>query len=541
MFSGEELWFSRAQFYGEARFERAQFGRIAMFDGVEFSEGANFDEAQFSNVWFEHAQFSRNAAFERARFNGLTLFDGAQFCDDALFDAEFGGPVLFDNVHFYGTASFGGAKFHQDAGFEGVKFRQAAGFEGAEFRGGTRLKDALFSAGAQFNGARFKHEVVLGPLTVGNLSLAGAVFEHPVGMEVTAVRMSCVGTSWRGGVTMRLNDARVSLQRARFAALSSVAGMYPVSAGSVLSAPKLTSLQEVNTANLAVTDVDLSLCYFVGAQRLDQIRLQGHCKFDSPPRGLRFGLAWPPVWWWSNRQTLAEERTWRATTRKYSGWFAASDTGSVPGGGPAASGIEAAVRAGTVTGTTESRSVGFPIEDAEDARSRLGGPQRDRRRLSTEGLGERLVPPELLVGLYRQLRKAQEDAKNEPGAADFYYGEMEMRRHAPTTPWPERLIVTAYWAISGYGLRATRALITLALLILASAALLRYTGFSGKAPSYVHSLLYAGGSVLSLDLAVRNLPHVLTAWGAVIRIMLRIAGPVCLALAALALRGRVKR
>jgi DNA invertase Pin-like site-specific DNA recombinase len=31
--------------------------------------------------------------------------------------------------------------------------------------------------------------------------------------------------------------------------------------------------------------------------------------------------------------------------------------------------------------------------------------------------------------IYRALRKAQEDKKNEPGAADFYYGEMEMRRH----------------------------------------------------------------------------------------------------------------
>jgi hypothetical protein len=35
-----------------------------------------------------------------------------------------------------------------------------------------------------------------------------------------------------------------------------------------------------------------------------------------------------------------------------------------------------------------------------------------------------------LAGLYRALRKAREDAKDEPGAVDFYYGEMEMRRYA---------------------------------------------------------------------------------------------------------------
>jgi hypothetical protein len=33
-----------------------------------------------------------------------------------------------------------------------------------------------------------------------------------------------------------------------------------------------------------------------------------------------------------------------------------------------------------------------------------------------------------LAALYRELRKGREDAKDEPGAADFYYGECEMRR-----------------------------------------------------------------------------------------------------------------
>ena len=66
------------------------------------------------------------------------------------------------------------------------------------------------------------------------------------------------------------------------------------------------------------------------------------------------------------------------------------------------------------------------------------------------------VRPERLATLYRQLRKAQEDIKDEPGAADFYYGEMEMRRHAQTAPAAERAIIWLYWLISGYGLRALR-------------------------------------------------------------------------------------
>ena len=158
--------------------------------------------------------------------------------------------------------------------------------------------------------------------------------------------------------------------------------------------PVLKSLRGSDAANLSITDVDLSQCRFAGARLLDQLRLEGRCMFDHPPRGVRTGWAWPPAWRWSSRQSIAEEREWRATTPKYAGW----------------------------------------------------------RDSSSAQIAE--VGPERLAGLYRQLRKAQEDAKNEPGAADFYYGEMEMRRHATTTPAGERAILWLYWLISGYGLRA---------------------------------------------------------------------------------------
>jgi hypothetical protein len=41
-----------------------------------------------------------------------------------------------------------------------------------------------------------------------------------------------------------------------------------------------------------------------------------------------------------------------------------------------------------------------------------------------------VLDPGQIAGLYRALRKGREDLKDEPGAADFYYGEMEMRRRA---------------------------------------------------------------------------------------------------------------
>ncbi|MER7198160.1 hypothetical protein [Streptomyces sp. CB01635] len=61
--------------------------------------------------------------------------------------------------------------------------------------------------------------------------------------------------------------------------------------------------------------------------------------------------------------------------------------------------------------------------------------------------------------VYRALRKGFEDGKNEPGAADFYYGEMEMRHRDRTgTTRAERGLLHGCWLLSGYGLRAVRAL-----------------------------------------------------------------------------------
>jgi hypothetical protein len=84
---------------------------------------------------------------------------------------------------------------------------------------------------------------------------------------------------------------------------------------------------------------------------------------------------------------------------------------------------------------------------------------------------EDLPSDEELINLYRSLRKAREDSKDEPGAADFYYGEMELRRLADHTPWAERFVLNLYWLVSGYGLRSMRALASLAAVIVGVKAL----------------------------------------------------------------------
>ena len=103
----------------------------------------------------------------------------------------------------------------------------------------------------------------------------------------------------------------------------------------------------------------------------------------------------------------------------------------------------------------------------------------------------------------------------------------------------ERGILTAYWLVSGYGLRAWRAVAWLAGVSALFAVAFHLVGFAipPRPVSYWTSLLYAFRATLSLT----NDEAKLTAWGELLQGVLRLTGPVLLGLALLALRGRVKR
>jgi len=99
--------------------------------------------------------------------------------------------------------------------------------------------------------------------------------------------------------------------------------------------------------------------------------------------------------------------------------------------------------------------------------------------------------------------------------------------------------LTAYWLVSGYGLRAWRAVAWLAGVSALFAVAFHLVGFAipPRPVSYWTSLLYAFRATLSLT----NDEAKLTAWGELLQGVLRLTGPVLLGLALLALRGRVKR
>lgn len=74
-----------------------------------------------------------------------------------------------------------------------------------------------------------------------------------------------------------------------------------------------------------------------------------------------------------------------------------------------------------------------------------------------EGIQPLKVDANTVEGVYRQLRTSLEASKAYSAAADFYYGEMEMRRMAAARPSIDRGLIALYKVTSGYGVRASRA------------------------------------------------------------------------------------
>jgi Pentapeptide repeats (9 copies) len=539
-----DAWFLGATFEGDAEFTgatfegdadfQATFQSDAGFDGATFRRGAGFDQAAFEgDAGFNKAIFEGDAGFNKAAFRGLARFVGATFRGDTEFEeaafqgearfveAKFEGLARFGWTVFHGEAKFVGATFRGDTEFEEANFQGDAGFGRATFQGNAGFRRATFQGNAAFHAVEFRHEARFnlvsfertrrfGPLLARRgLVLDDVLFAQPVEIEVSTIGLCCRRARFPAGVQFRLRWARVVLDDSDFPAPSILTGIPRLTsddlkererrvarawqrlmAGEISERPRLLSLQRANVTGLGLSNVDMPDCRFARAHNLDKLRLEADVSFATGPS--RAGRLSQGGW----RQVIAEERAWRAGRSR--GW--------APPWWP------------------------YWVGDSEPE----------------------ILNPGEIAGLYRALRKGREDIKDEPGAADFYYGEMEMRRraHRPRggnntrargASWGrvERIILTAYWLVSGYGLRAWRSLVWLAGITAALAVAFHLVGFvhPPKPDTYWTSLLYAFRATLSL-----TDPEVtLTAWGKFLQAVLRLTGPVLLGLAILALRGRVKR
>ncbi|WP_437115065.1 pentapeptide repeat-containing protein [Streptomyces flaveolus] len=444
------------------------------------------------------------------------------------------GDARFESATFKGTAGFVSATFRGDAVFESATFEGGAGFMSATFEHDARFESTTFEHDAGFESATFEHDArfelatfeeadSVGPsVCAGRVVLSGAKFGGPVTLSFAARRLECRRTRWSSTAEIRLRYTTVDFAHAVFEYPLTIAAEpdpFVLTDGRQLaedpfsSAPdpgvRVASLRGVDAAHLVLVDLDLSVCLFAGTVHLDQLRLEGACTFDTAPLAVHW-RRWPPVRF-TARRVLAEEHHWRASQR-----------GAVQGWNVA---ILGAGRAG-------------PLQ---------------------------------LAPVYRALRKAFEDGKHEPGAADFYYGEMEMRRHADDIPRSERGLLTAYWALSGYGLRASRALAWLGAAMLLTIVLLMAFGLAQDTPKQTATgTVPAGGGKVTFEIdkddpqnptgnrftgerfekalnvtlnsvVFRSSGQDLTTAGTYIEMTSRLTEPVLLGLAVLAVRNRIKR
>jgi hypothetical protein len=498
---------------------------------------------------FNRATFHGDARFDRVTFQGGADFEGATFHGDARFDrVTFQRGARFDRVTFHGDAGFHGATFQRGAWFERATFQRNAVFAGTTFHYAAWFGRATFQRDARFGGAAFQRARQLGPMLVRkSLRLDQAVFHERAQIEASAAAVCCKRTRFLAGVQLRLRWAQVVLDDADLAAPSILADapefqgleegrwaraierlrisrVHPRGSG-----PRLLSVRRADVAGLTVAGVDMHACRFAGAHHLDQLSIEEPA-FDYVPKG-----------WWAARHTIAEEHHWRALRRP-------DRHDSMP---PAA-----------------------PSGRADQARWYRPA-NRPPPWLETE------VPNAAQISaVYRSLRRGRENNKHESLAADFYYGEMEMRRHAKRTELhgarrhDHRQIATAseyvvlwlYWLVSGYGLRAWRALTALAVVVLLASGIFAFWGFAPQAepairavavnaqgaPTYAPQPVQQPAGLGELPTAIRFSAQATTALlrgpdrpltplGEWLDMALRLIGPVLLGLAVLSVRGRVKR
>jgi hypothetical protein len=528
-----------------------RFGTLRL-DHARFTGPVWWDRARFDGpVSFDNAHIDGYAGFRRVRFAALARFDGAQFTGPVRFDgARFDGHAVFRHTHFTGNAGFDHTRFAKHAVFTSAQFGAHAVFRHTQIAGPVWFDGAQVAGDLRWDQARLATATAVGPCTAATVSLAGTRFAHPVVIELETGTLTCDRARFDRGATLRLRYAHVSLDHVTFTGPSSVAGHpRPFRIGAdnrVVAAPAdhrhtwttraaqhrrpahgqrragpvedwtpaVMSVRGTDLAPLLLADVDLRWCRFAGARHLDALRTDGHSPVHSPPAGWHTGRAWPVLWRWTNRQVIAEEHAWRRQQgAKAAGWQP------------------------------------HPEPDASET-----------------------VQPQQLAVLYRSLRTAAESTHDHAAARDFSYGEMEARRRCG--PRRDRVLLTAYWLLSGYGQHASRTVAALGVLIACLTFLLLGYGLPadcgprpvtaprqmittqggastqdnpspprvplpehhGTTDRPITALRLALGSIVLQDSAQR-----LTPAGTWTVIAGRVMGPLLLALTALALRARFTR
>lgn len=361
----------------------------------------------------------------------------------------------------------------------------------SEFDAEVDFQDVVFEKEANFSQTSFTGARRLGPFRAnGAVHLDSVTFARRATIEAVASLLTCVDAKFQAGAQIYCGEGtKVILDGADFDSPSILAGRRlsvgfdiededpsdPATAqgdinNSAGALPILMSIRQANVGQLTIGSMDLRSCRFKGAHNLNGLRIDNDCSFAHVPSG----------GWRTSRELIAEERLWRCRAAKPSGkrihawhrWLA------------------------------DSRRADW----SRISYQRIEGDLSDVTPRAVE-----------VWSIYRSLRKGREDNGDSPGAADFYYGEMEMRKAhareevllhfsqhelgASIAASVEYGILFLYWLLSGYSLRAWRAIAALVILTLSSSLVILYFGLQPRidTESFGASFLYVIGVLVNLQ------------------------------------------
>lgn len=523
--------FRRAHFGDDADFERAKFGVRADFHSARFGARARFSHARFKSSQFFSAQFGSEASFSSAVFELKARFHNARFGARAGFTevsfraaSDFGGAYFGEKLQmakaqFAGQPRFVGATFGPRARLTSWRVRGDLDMRSAHFHGPMSLRGAQISENAIFDFAGFDGSVDMGAVRCGGSAFFGDVginaadrfgplhAAEKITFRSAIVRSPCAFSL--GGSLIDFSDARF-LAPLRITVSSGDVAMERLQNDSrlVLTVPQPIGVKSVPPRLISVRGADLASVVIAGVD-VKALRFQGAEGID----GLRIdsGIAFQhaPRGPRTHREVIAEEHALRAEANSNANW----------------------------------RPPATEQPNALDS--------------SKVGTAE-------LARIYRGLRKAREDSRDAPGAADFYYGEMEMRRLQAREQLGEGnglaswalhagiyLLLELYRVFGGYGVRPGRPFLLFAFLAGMGAIWI-------DCGDLIHQVLASEDSappklapasfeqcvvfVLRSALLLPTSPGFASSTGAEwIQIAARILGPLLIGLFAFGLRARVSR
>ena len=450
--------------------------------GGSFYQTLEFIETTFhGGVYAAHIFFSKAAlAFTKCTFKAETIFNYAVIPDSTLgftgcdFERQFRAEGLECGLHLREGCHLKSDLILREANAKAIFLNDCT------VMGELDVQDAHCNA-LHGNNLQAKGAHLIGPISAeSSIRFTRARFSNRIHMEIESPIYDMSSSVLETGGSILANGGKLEFKNLNVKSSLRVSGK-----PNNLKQPLVMDLQGADVGMMTFSHVDMSCCLFNGSHNLSEAVIESTVIF-----------AQAPSWWRSKRRCIAEEYAWRNSSgRPFSlDW-------KLPG-----TRLATAPKTDPVPGQADP--IVLPV-----------------------------ISPSQIAGIYRGLRRSFEGKSDEPGAADFYYGEMEMRRHDKERTLPERWIIFFYWTLSGYGLRASRAIIAYILLMLVGAYAMISFGFQESCKTFLDGLAY---SVRSTIPGLQNNMD-LTLYGKFIEPLIKILGAFLFALTVLAIRARVKR